>query len=471
MWICSLATMALCAAAVASPAVASELQRLSSTEPCNHCEGTLLPGRTYQYPETKWGIISDLPESFGSYGVLYSTRDVLPDNGGSEELRHQRKLPNFKTIDGGFDVFFFHLSRMTTGSRIVVYVKNKGQETVTLEPSQVIKSEGTIGSEHQFESDLANRVRHLQWDVYTNSRSSHGSAATYPEISFGPSKKDSGQVVMELSIPPGQGRVIAYGKQFGNVENGPEASHNVNCFGYARAMVKQPSSSTDLEVSVIAIPAGARDQMQAEAERLFDTGARSTDQVPMDKEQEGCALGRAVGVYPNFYWENEPLTLDVTRLDDSGVTFPMGLPEIQTHGCADARQTTDLVLRPGYTRQDTIGNYMIPYLVQATLVNPGNEPTAVDLFFSKTGADIGLAYNIQVTANDTGGHMKDTAVRSLWAGPKQSTLSKSLLPDGVPITLAAGEKRYVQLQFMICGNSSLPFDLGFKRVPAQPAKK
>src|SRR5688572_13068035 len=93
-------------AAELSPA--TQLTALSSKEPCNQCNGTLLPGRTLPRTDTKWGIISDLPESFGSHGVLYSTRDVLPDNAGAAELRRQRKSAGFTTIDGGFDLFLFH---------------------------------------------------------------------------------------------------------------------------------------------------------------------------------------------------------------------------------------------------------------------------------------------------------------------------------------------------------------------------
>ena len=435
----------------------TDLKTLSSGEPCNQCNGTLLAGRTYQSPETKWGIISDLPESFGSYGVLYSTRDVLPDNGGAEELRHQRKTNAFRTIDGGFDVFFFHLSRMAAGSRIAVYVKNRGTEAVTLRPGQVIKSEGIIGSEHEFESTLGKRVLAREWDQTKVT----SLPMALPDITF---EASADHQLGRVNIAPGEGRVIAYGKQFGNVDDGPDASHNVNCFGYVRASLGETKSQADLEVSVIAIPAGPREQIQAETEKLIDTGARSTDEVPMDREPQECALGRAVGVYPNFTWKNDPLVIDASKLDAGGTSFSMCLPKVQTAGCADARQTTDLALRPGYTREDTIGNYMIEYLIIATLVNPTQAAVSTDMVFSKTGADVGLAYTL--ATRPIGVSQRGPAehrVESMWAGPKQSAREKSLLKDGQPIVIPPGGQTQVSLKFMVCGNSSLPFNLGFKR--------
>lgn len=419
----------------------SPLVKLSSSELCNRCSGTLLPGRVTSHPVTRWGMISDLPESFVGHGVLYSTRDVLPDNGGAAELRAQRRSGGFGVIDGGFDVFLFHLISKDPkhSARIVVTAKNLGDKPVTLKPMQVVKSEGIIGRVHEFESTLAKRVLAGDWDVPLES----------------------------VTLAPGAMRVVGFGKQFGNVDDGPDSSRNVNCFGYVRALV-EGDEPVKLQVDVIAIPAGPREAMQAEAERLFDTGAKSTDEVSMKEEPQGCALGRAVGVYPNFVWTNDvPFVLDAAALDTAGTSFSMALPAIQTAGCPAARQTADLVLRPGYTREDTIGNYMIPYDVRLTLVNPSGAPVKADVVFGKTGADIGLVWQlvlkpgVQTVAGVMDDPYRGVAVNWKWAGPKQAALEASLLPE--PLVLAPGETRTVCLRFMICGNSSLPFDLGVKR--------
>ncbi len=434
----AVAALALLAATSLSAAPlppASPLTGLASKEVCNRCTDTLLPGRLTPHPETKWGIISDLPESFLGYGVLYSTRDILPENGGTAEMRAQRKARGFQFIDSGFDVFLFHLIAKDPGqsARIVVYVRNLGTENVTLLPEQAIKSEGVIGTVHEFESTLGKRVLGEGWD----------------------------RPLSRVLIPSGQGRIVAFGKRFGNVQNGPDSSRNVNCFGYARVRIAGDRPAK-LQVDVIAIPATERDQMAAEAEKWKDSGVKSTDEVPMDREQQGCALGRAVGVYPNFVWKNDPIVLDVTRLSEAGTSFPMALPAIQTAGCAEARQTQDLVLRPGYTREDTIGNYMIPYDVRLTLVNPATtETVSADVVFGKTGADIGLAYQAVVARTADGDPYQGAKVESHWAGPKQKTRERSFLAQ--PVTLKPGEKRVVALRFLICGNSSLPFQLGVKK--------
>lgn len=415
---------------------ATALTQLSSTLECNRCVGTLLPGKALPHPETKWGIISDLPESFGSYGVLYSTRESLPANGGAAELLKQRKEDGFTAIDGGFDLFHFHLVLPKSGlpsARIVVFVKNLGNEPVTLRPSQVIKSEGVIGAVHEFESTLGTRVLGQQFD--------------HP--------------ILKVTIPPGEGRVVAYGKQFGNVPDGADSSRNVNCFGYTRATI-EGNTSASLEVSAIAIPAADKRTMQSAAEKYQDVGAKSTDEVPMDRERQGCALGRAVGVYRNFIWKSDAVVMDVTKLTESGTSFPMCIPEIQSHGCEAARQTQPLVLHPGYTRADTIGNYMTENEVRITVTNPGGTPEAFDFGFGGEGADVGLAYQLSFTKEaDPANPFESVAVKSLWAGPKQSARWKSLLTE--PIVLEPGQMRTVNLRFLVCGNSSLPFMLGIKK--------
>lgn len=424
----------------ATPATPSTLRmptpltKLQSAKPCNRCDGTLLPGKAHPHPKAKWGIISDLPESFRGHGVLYSTRDILPPNGGAAEMLKQRKSHGFTAIDGSFDVFLFHLLKESTATaRIVVYVKNNGGEPVTMRPRQVIKSEGVIGKVHEFESTLASRVLQEEWD----------------------------QPVESLTLPAGQGGIVAYGKQFGAVPNGPDSSRNVNCFGYVRGTIEGGAKS-DLEVSVIAIPAGDLAQMQVEAEMLLDEGAESTDEVGLKSEPEGCALKRAVGVYPNVVWKNEPMVVDVSALADRGTTFPMALPKIQTAGCEAAQQTVPLVLRPGYTREDTIGNYMMEYDVRFTLTNRGKAAARCNVVFGKQEADIGLAYQAIEIAADAGENpYEGVEVQAQWAGPKQSAREKALFKTG--LSVKPGETKTVGLRFLICGNSSLPFYLGLKK--------
>ncbi len=420
----------------------TELVTLAPKVPCDSCEGTLLKGRTTQNPAARWAMISDLPESFTSHGVLYSTRAMLPDNGGAEALRSQRSAHGFTGIDGGFDVFFFHLisKNPQLAARMVVYVTNLGDKPVTLLPRQVIKSEGLIGKVHEFESTLARRVLAEEWD----------------------------RPLPRVEIPAGEGCVVAYGRQFGNVTNGPDASRNVNCFGYVRATVDGDAPAS-LQVDVIAVPPGPKTDLNAQAAALMETGAPTSDEVSMNEEPQGCALSRAVGVYPNFIWKNDTaFVLDAVALDAGGTSFSMALPEVQTRGCPDARQTTDLVLRPGYTRTDTVGNYMIPYDVRLTVMNSSTTETLrSDVVFGKTGADIGLAWQVVVAdgmsvKSETAALYDGKPVQTKWAGPKQATTEASLLSS--PLELKPKEVKTVCLRFLICGNSSLPFDLGVKKL-------
>jgi hypothetical protein len=257
--------------------------------------------------------------------------------------------------------------------------------------------------------------------------------------------------------------VVAYSKQFGNVETGEDASRNVNCFGYGRFMVNS-SAKPNLEVSVIAIPAGPRAEIGVQALKYESVGAQSTDEVPMAGYPKGCALSRAVGVYPNFAWVADPMVLDVTKIDEAGTSFPFALPKVQSVGCPEARQTADLVLRPGYTRDETIGNYMIESEVRWTLVNPveSTETVTLDLRLGGPLADVGLAYAVSLTDPDFKGNpFERTTLQTLWAGPKQNARSKPMLQESV--RLAPGEAKCVHLRWSVVPNSSLPFMMGWVR--------
>lgn len=432
---------------------ATPLVHLSANTTCSRCEGTALPGRVVAQPAAKWGIISDLPESFKGYGVLYSTADMLPPNGAPDEMRRQIRAENgpaagFRGIDGGFDVFLFHLNK-TAGAtqRIVVYARNLGTSPATVKPRQVIKSEGLIGTVHDFESELGARVLKDDWD----------------------------RPLQSVVIPSGQGRVVGYGRVFGaGAKEGPDSRANVNCFGYVRAELAPPAAGTaaNLLVEVIAIPATPIAGIDAEAAKWTGKGVESTDEVSMTGPPQGCALGRAVGTYPNFAWMSDIVTVDATTLTDGGTTFPIGLPAVQTPDCPEARQTQDFALRPGYTRFDTVGNYMVPYETRFILTNPGATDLQVDLTMGKQGADIGLAYAVASAPFVPGNATPEDSFKKLsidpkdiktqWAGPKQASKEKTMLPR--PVTVAPGKAVAVRARFMILGNSSLPFTLAVKPV-------
>ena len=175
------------------------LVKLVPNDQCDRCQGFLMPGKIVPHPETRWGIISDLPESFDGYGVLYSTRPVLPENGGAPEMLRQVNTPAFVTIDSSFDVFLFHLNKnREQASRLVVLIRNKGQHVAEIRPFQVMKTEGIIGTVHEFENTLTRRTMARLWD-----RTERSMDGTYPEITFG-DNPPAGQTPPSISIPAGQ---------------------------------------------------------------------------------------------------------------------------------------------------------------------------------------------------------------------------------------------------------------------------
>ncbi len=420
----------------------SEITMLTPQSACDRCTDSLIMTRFSLDHDIRYGIISDLPESFIGFGNLYSTRDVLDDCGMTSApipaaLRKQIKVDPFMAIDDSFDVFFFHLQikDKEQAQRIVVYVKNNGKEPVTIEPKQVIKQEGTIGTTHDFESTIAKRVFADDWD----------------------------QPIKSVKLEPGTGAVIAYGKRFGNIDTGDDASRNVNCFGYVRALVKKESKGApapNLQVDVVAIPATPVADVSAETPKWVDKPAMTTDEVDMTTAPQNCALGRAVGVYPYGTIHALPMVFDAAQLTEEGHKFPIALPRVQTEGCRTAAQTLPLLLRPGYTREDTIGNYMIPYDVRLGFMNTGDTPKKVEVYFAKKDADVGLVY--QTTMNKTTvERYKGLPVKWKWAGPKQSSTEAAFT---APIEIGPKEEKIFSVRFMIIGNSSLPFTLGVREV-------
>ena len=145
------------------------LVRVGSISSSNLCAVTPLIGNFEDHPVTKYFIVSDMPESFGypsagpvteSAGVLYSTDAIIPaqSTGYPPSPWNQQTANGFTTIDDDFDIFMFHIAQPGDGSkprRLVVYALNNGSNSVSITPSQVMVTDGTIGTVHQMESDLA----------------------------------------------------------------------------------------------------------------------------------------------------------------------------------------------------------------------------------------------------------------------------------------------------------------------------
>jgi len=438
---------------------ADALTTLSSAAACNQCSNTLLPGAAEAHPETKYHIISDLPEILKSTGVLYVTQSVLPPydlNNGDPQSLSMRTQTNagFTTIDDDFEVFLFHITSPGDGStprRIVIYVRNEGTGNVTITPKQSIVTDGTIGTVHQMESNLGAAVL--------------SNGYTTP--------------VAPLVIAPGTGEVVAYGKRFGDSANTSDRSANVNCFGHVRAQVTNANPGThptNLKVYVIAIGGAVTSQNKTLAEALLTTGADSGEaSLDLSVAPSGCDLRRATGVFENFVWRSDTVTVDTQELSGSSKSFQMALPQIQSSGCSTAQQTEPLLLYPPYVRPDTVGNYMTEYRVTYRVINRSSvAPYDFDLLFGKTGADIGLAWQVAVGATPPSDATVDAAaVRTGWAGPFQTgdnadNTRSFLESDGGAITVPACGEKYVAVRFLILGNASLPFQVHTRSSGAVP---
>lgn len=422
---------------------------------CDKCRDTLLPGRVVPLPDTAYTIWSDLPEVFCSTGLLYATVDTLPpDPNGNppEPMRRQIRDDSFTGIDGSFDVFLFHTiygCGDPAPRRIVLYVRNEGSHSVILQPQQIIVTDGLIGTVHEMEGGLGRRAMEDDWDV----------------------------MIPSVDVPSGTGAVVAWSKQFGMKEDGPDSSRSVNCFGRVRVRVdnrRGANASPNLVAYLVAIDGAPIEESAARAEALLGQSAVSGEKhIDFTTRPSGCQVRRATGLFRSFEWRNDPMVLDADALTATGVVFPMALWKYVTPGCPAARQTADLLLHPEYTRTDTIGNYMVDYRVRLRLINRNaTSPRTVDVRFGKSDADIGLAWRVATggtSTNTFGASAPDAAVdaavdaqpvRTGWAGPKQAGMTRSFLEsDGGPIKLAPGEVREVALRFMVLGNSSLPFDV------------
>jgi len=425
------------------------LEALASDQQCEHCDYYWLPGLAMENRHTDYTIHSDLPEVLLSDGVAYATVPVLPPfetHGGDPVTREMRDQVNsgFENIDGGFEVFLFHISQPgdgTTPRRLVVYAKNNGGGTVEIQPRQAIVTDGIIGTVHEMESTLGRRVMAGDWD----------------------------RPLDDVLVGPDSGRVVAYSKVFAAPRNTEDSSANVNCFGIVRADVVSKPDQTNLDVYIMAIPGETPlGQVDEAAEGLLGQGAKSGETyLDLNSRPEGCQLRRACGVFPSFVWRGQPLVLDAAGLPGDAVKFQMALPEIQTRGCEKARQTVDLLLSQKSNRPDTVGNYMVPYRTTFRLVNQGETARKVDFRFGKPDADIGLGWQIAAAESPLKDEELDALpVRTGWAGPKQ----QGDLPgdersffeeEGGAVTLDPCESVWISARFMVLGNSSLPFQIGF----------
>lgn len=418
------------------------------TAECSRCEGTVLPGKLVPATHTAYAIHSDLPEIFNSTGVLYATLPVLPpfethkDGPLAEPMRTQVNK-GFESIDGGFEVFLYHLSQPANGlepRRVVVYVRNDGGSPIIVDPRQAMEARGRMGAEDGPETRLTRRVLAEEWERQGT-----------------------------VQIPAGQGRIIATGPVVGAAQDGKDTNRTGFFTGIVRATmgVVSGSGKPSATVFVVAIPAveDAKEH-QTLAEGLLTTGARSGESgMDMRIPPPACHVRRVVGVYKNFFWKADHMRLDAEALATSAVTFPMATPELQSADCPQIRQTQDMLLHPPYTRPDTVGNYHAENLALFTFGNSGKVPRTVDLRFNKEDADVGLAWQVVVGSLQTRGEaaILEQPVQTAWAGKARKTEanpdgSRSLLESG-GIVIPPGVELSVAVRFMVIGTSSLPYRL------------
>lgn len=179
-------------------------------------------------------------------------------------------------------------------------------------------------------------------------------------------------------------------------------------------------------------------------------------------ESPACHLRRVAGVYRTFRWKGAA-TVTAADLATTDVRFQMALPHAQAANCSDGVQTQQMLLSPPYVRPETIGNYMVQYLVHLTLDNTkGTEPQDFDLRFGKQDASIGLSWQVargRLAADAP--EWKTAPLRDGWAGPwSLNDLSDNTLPFvEEPVRVGAGQSQTVSVYFTIAGTSSLPFQI------------
>jgi hypothetical protein len=510
----------------------TSLVALSGDDKCSRCAGVLLPGRPEFFAagpgaagagasggsDVPTRVDSDLPEIFLSTGVLYSTSATLPEfraKDGTPVIESQRRQRGggFTTIDGGFEVFLYHMSNPTPATpgataaeprqrRVVVMVRNEGASAVTIRPRQIMESRGKMAAADGPESRLTARMLRDDWRTPMEAvRVDPGAARV---IAWSP----------RLSTPdgPGAGGAAAHGEG--------DTSPSDFFTGMVRAAVEPvggEGARPSLEVSVIAIDAAAaREDFDSAALAASTRGAWSGEggmdlQIPPPT----CHVRRVVGVSRSFLWRSDEVVLNAADLRGSaglaaeqntgdmpahrdpdfhrgerdpitaasearkravgavpGVAFLMAAPAVQTASCPQARQTADMLLHPGYVHADTVGNYQVEYLLTFTLINPSASERSVDIRFGKQDADVGLAWQVHTGESPlTREDLRTLDVNVQWAGGWRkddlgdNTRSLLVSAGGTSADVAtpgrvavpAGGRRTVSVRAMIVGTSSLPF--------------
>lgn len=437
---------------------------------CDRCSGAVLDGRHEISLEVPYRIDSDLPEMFTSTGVLYTTRDVLPPfltkSGGAVaiEQRKQRNL-GFRSIDGSFEVFLYHLSyagEAPRNRRIVVYASNVGERAVSLNTSSMIESSGTMAKADGPESRLAVRSLESRWDP-----------------------------VKRTMIPAGKGQVIAWTPRISDTAaavNDPDRSTSDFVTGLVRGIIEKDSDA-NLEISVIAVPGETEIERLTEVARgLLETGARSAEDMDLNIPPPECHVRRVSGVSRNFLWRSENAVIDVstlsrepmkwtsskgeTRVGPRGLAYLMTAPKVQTSACPQARQTMDMLLHPGYVHSETIGNYQTEYLVTLTLENPNEVPELVDVRFGKFDADIGVAWQFDIgdtarTREELGALPAHVQWAGAWRTDDLADDTRSFFAPAdsgdaaheAPLVVGPKSRTVVSLRFVPVGTSSMPFML------------
>lgn len=438
------------------PTAASQVY---STQSCSLCADWELPGTHVPHPDSEYYIISDVPEKFGTEGILYSTREQMPEQSASyppAPYDTQISTGGFQYIDDDFDVFMFHITSPGDGSRprrIVVYAENVGTNPVDISPMQVLVTDGVVGTVHEMESNLGSRFIDGDFD------------------DFG--------IPDTVTIQPGGGEVIGFSKKFGLFPSGTYTSQNVNCFGRLRGLVD--GTDPQLHISIVALDTTSADvapnltQIKNDTATLVNgnVGAQELEDLfDFDNNPPGCALRRSTGVFPHRVWQSDSYVHDVKGI--GGVRrFSMGLDDLRTAGCPGLDQAVDALRYPRFLRDESIGNYMTDHEIRIDVVNTGTEVYPFDINFGKTGADIGLVYQLAWEESIP----PATPAQTGWAGPFQSETKRSFLTGG-PRMINPGERVPLRIRFQILGNSSTPFSIEipdlrgpvFDRVIAQPSQ-
>lgn len=427
---------------------------------CTKCEGELLPGGPVPVGLARFSIHSDLPEIFHTPGVLYTTRPILPpfdtfrDGPLEERMRTQRSAPDFEHITGDFEVFLYHMTEPGYGKaprRIGVLVENVGQDPVTIQAGEIMESTGKMAGEDGPEMRLTRRYHH----------------------------RDFRPRYRPVTIQPGAVELIALTPRFGDglvsIANDPvpEEDRSVSKFvtGQVLAQVDPSTPKPKLHVHVVGMDApvagspdgSERDEWTKRGRALLDRGAKSGETyMDLRIEPPPCHVRRVAGVYETFRWEGSA-TVTYRDIATTDVRFLMALPAAQATTCPEAVQTQQLLRWPPYVRPETIGNYMVMYLVHLTLDNSQEiEDRDFDLRFGKQDASIGLSWQVAsgtLSAEDEA--WKSVPLQSGWAGAwtKGDLLDNTEPFSHAPVRVEAGQTKKLSFLFTVAGTSSLPFQV------------